>query len=177
MEGFGVGTLFLQMAYAGDRDGALALLDEERALLPGRSQPNSLGSWWMLALVIEGLVILGEHSQAAQLYPLARELIDTGAVVLWPIFRFPHSIAGVAAAAARQWDAAIGHFQIAMQQARSFPDILEQADIRRFHSMMLLDRAAPGDRENAQTLLDEALESYTQIGMPRHIEMTQALLG
>jgi hypothetical protein len=43
--------------------------------------------------------------------------------------------------------------------------------------MMLLDRAAPGDREKAQTLLDEALESYTQIGMPRHIEMTQALLG
>ena len=28
----------------------------------------------MLALVIEGLVILGEQAQAAQLYPLAREL-------------------------------------------------------------------------------------------------------
>jgi len=42
--------------------------------------------------------------------------------------------------------------------------------------MMLIDRAAPGDREKAQTLLGEALESYTQIGMPRHIEMTQKLL-
>jgi hypothetical protein len=43
--------------------------------------------------------------------------------------------------------------------------------------MMLLDRASAGDREKAKTLLSEALETYTQIGMPRHIEMTRALLG
>ena len=43
--------------------------------------------------------------------------------------------------------------------------------------MMLRDRAAAGDRENAQTLLNEALETYTQIGMPRHIQMIQTLLG
>ncbi len=42
--------------------------------------------------------------------------------------------------------------------------------------MMLLDRAAAGDREMTQTLLGEALESYTQIGMPRHIEMVRTLL-
>jgi len=63
-----------------------------------------------------------------------------------------------------------------MQQAESFPFRLEQADIRRFHAMMLIDRAAPGDSEKAQTLLREALESYERIGMPRHIEMAQALL-
>jgi tetratricopeptide (TPR) repeat protein len=178
MEGFGVGTLFLQMAYAGDRDGALAILDEKRALLPRSGQPNSIGSWWMLALVIEGLVMLGEQSQAAQLYPLARELIGTGAVVVhWPILRFTHTIAGIAAAAARQWEAAEDHFRIAMQQAEAVPQRLEQAEIRRFHAMMLIDRAAPGDREKAQTLLREALESYAQIGMPRHIEMARALLN
>ena len=97
--------------------------------------------------------------------------------MLWPIFRFTQTIAGIAAAAARQWEAAEEHFQIAMQQAESFPHLLEQAEIRRFHAMMLIDRAAPGDREKAQTLLSEALETYTQIGMPRHIEMTQALLA
>jgi hypothetical protein len=43
--------------------------------------------------------------------------------------------------------------------------------------MMLIDRAAKGDREKAQTLLSEALESYAQIGMPRHVEMIQALLA
>jgi tetratricopeptide (TPR) repeat protein len=177
VEGIGVGTLFLQMAYAGDCDRALAILDEKRAFLPRSGQPNSLGSWWMLALVIEGFVMLGEQSQAGPLYPLARGLLDTGAVALLPISRFTQTIAGIAAAAARQWEAAEEHFQIAMQQAKSFPNVLEQAEIRRFHAMMLIYRAAPSDREKAQTLLREALETYTGIGMPRHIEMTQTLLA
>jgi hypothetical protein len=119
---------------------------------------------------------VGEQARAGQLYPLARELIGTGAMVLWPIFRFTQTVAGIAAAAARQWEAAEEHFRIAMQQAKSFPNILEQAEIRRFHAMMLIDRAAPRNSEKAQTLLREALETYTQIGMPRHIEMARALV-
>jgi len=43
--------------------------------------------------------------------------------------------------------------------------------------MMLIDRSAVGDREKAQTLLSKALESYSRIGMPRHVEMTQTLLA
>jgi len=177
IEGSGQGTLFRQMAYTGNRDGALAILDEKRALLPRSGQPNSFGSWSMLALVIEGLVMLGERSQAAQLYSLARELVGTGAVTLSGISRFTQTIAGLAAAAAHHWEAAETHFQIALQQAESFPYRLEQAEIRRFHAMMLIDRAAPGDREKAQTLLREALESYQRIGMPRHVDLTQTLLA
>jgi tetratricopeptide (TPR) repeat protein len=176
MEGLGVGTLFRQVAYAGDRDGALAILDEKRALLPGSGQPNTAGSWLMLALVIEGLVMLGEDSQAGQLYPLVCELLGIGPVVLWPIFRLTHTIVGVAAAAAHQWDAAEEHFQIAMRQAESFPNLLEQAEIRRFNAMLLMNRAARGDREKAQPLLREALETYTTIGMPRHREITESLI-
>jgi hypothetical protein len=177
MEGLGVGTLFRQLAYQGDRDGALAILDEKRALLPRGGQTNTAGSWLMLALVIEGLVMLGEHSPAGQLYPLVCELVGFGPVALWPIFRLTHTIVGIAAGSARQWEAAEGHFRIAMQQAESFPNLLEQAEIRRFHAMMLIDRAAPADRKTAQRLLSEALETYTQIRMPRHVEMAQTLLG
>ncbi len=61
MEGFGVGTLFRQLTYAGGRDGTLRILDEKHTLLPRSGQPNTAGSWLMLALVIEGLVMLGEH--------------------------------------------------------------------------------------------------------------------
>jgi predicted ATPase len=174
--GLGVGTLFRQMAYAGDRAGAFGILEGSLALLPVIGHQNIRGSWWMLALVIEGLVVLGEQSKAAPFYPLARELIGTGAVVLWPVFRFTQAIAGIAAYAAHQWQAAEEHFQIAMQQAESYPYLLEQAEIRRFHAMMLQDRGAPDDREKAQMLLREAMKSYTQIGMPRHVEMTQSLL-
>jgi hypothetical protein len=164
------------MSYAGDRDAALAIFAENRTWLPHSGQHNTRGSWLMLALVIEGLVMLSEQSRAAQLYPLARELIGTGAVALWLNFRFTQTIAGIAAAAARQWEAAEGHFHIALQQAESFPHRLEQAEIRRFHAIMLLDRAAPGDREKTRTLLSEELETYAHIGMPRHVEMTQTLL-
>jgi tetratricopeptide (TPR) repeat protein len=130
----------------------------------------------MLAPMIEGLAILGEQAQAAQLYPLARELVGTGAVALWPMFRFTQTIAGIAAAAAHQWEAAEDHFQTALQQTESVPHRLEQAEIRRFHAMMLMDRAALCDREEARKLLGEALETYTRIGMPRHIEITRTLL-
>ena len=43
--------------------------------------------------------------------------------------------------------------------------------------MMLIDRSAAGDREKAPTLLNQALQSYERIGMPRHVEMTQTLLA
>jgi tetratricopeptide (TPR) repeat protein len=177
IRGFGAGTLFRQKAYAGNRDGACAILREKHGWLPVSGQPNPLGAWPMLALVIEGLTILGEHSQAGQLYPLARELIGTGTVVLWPTFRFTDTVAGIAASGARQWSVAEEHFQIAMRHAESFPLRLEQAEIRRFHAMMLLSRSASGDRKTARSLLDEARERYTQIGMPRHVEMIRTLLG
>jgi len=174
-EGLGEGTLFRQMAYSGDRDGALALLEKHRGSLPVSGRENVRGSWLMLGLVVEGLSMLGEQAQAGQLYPLVRELIDTGAVVGWPIPRYTQTIAGLAAAGAHDWEAAEEHFQIARRQADSFPDRLEQAEIRRFHAMMLRDRAHRGDREKAQTLLDEAVKTFRHIGMPRHIEMAQVL--
>ena len=177
VRGYGTGMLFRQLAYAGDRDGALAILDQKRTWLPHSGRHNIRSSWFMLALVIEGLAMLGEQGQATELYPLVSDLLETGAVALWPIHRFTRTIAGIAAAAARQWEAAEEHFQIAMQQAEAFPDRLEQTDIRRFHAMMLIEGAAPGDREKAQTLLRAALETYAQIGMPRHIEMAQTLIA
>jgi hypothetical protein len=69
IEGYSVGTLFRQLAYAGDRNGAFAVLDENRALLPLSGQSNTTDSWFMLWLVIEGLVMLGEYSEAGELYP------------------------------------------------------------------------------------------------------------
>jgi len=84
----GVGTAFRQMAYLGDRTGAFAILEEKRKLFPVTRKPNMRGSWLLLGLVVEGLVVLGEERQAIQLYPLTRELVDTGG---WYFGRFPSS--------------------------------------------------------------------------------------
>jgi hypothetical protein len=48
---------------------------------------------------------------------------------------------------------AIEHFSIVLQQGQSFPNQIEEADIRRFYGMTLLDRGALGDRKAAQELL------------------------
>ncbi|MGC2755318.1 ATP-binding protein, partial [Candidatus Binatus sp.] len=176
IQGFGEGALFRQMAYSGDRNGGLALLEKHRGSLPVSGRENIRGAWWMLLMVVEGLFMLGEHAPAGQLYPLVCELIDTGAVVAWPIPRYIQTIAGLAAAGTHQWETAEHHFHVAKRQADFFPDLPEQAEICRFHAMMLMDRGAQGDRKTAQTLIGEALETYARIGMPRHIEMTQALL-
>lgn len=120
--------------------------------------------------------MLGEQSQAGELYPLARKLIGTGAVLMWPLCRFTQTTAGIAAAAGQQWDISENHFRIALAQAQSVPYRLEEAEIRRFHAMMLLDRAAPGDHERARTLVGEALDLYTRIGMRRHTELINNLL-
>jgi tetratricopeptide (TPR) repeat protein len=171
-----VGLRFRLRAYSGDREGALALLNEHHEMFAPMGRANTYGAWALALLTIEGLAVLDERDRAAALYPLVRELIATGAICMVFISRFSQNAAGIAAAAARHWDAAEEHFRIALQQAESFPNQLEQAETRRFHAMMLLDRAASGDNETARTLLGEALETYRCIGMRRHIELTQALI-
>jgi tetratricopeptide (TPR) repeat protein len=168
---------FRLMAYSGDRAGALALMNGHREMIARGGETNIYGSWMLLLAVIEGLFVLGEREQAAVLYRDVSELINTGTIFVQILSRFPRTVAGISAAAARNWNAAEEHFRIGLEQAAALPNQLEQTDIRRFHAMMLLDRAATGDREKAQMLLNEALHSYQRIGMPRHVEMTQALLG
>jgi hypothetical protein len=49
-----------------------------------------------------------------------------------PIFCLTQTLAGIAAAAAHEWEAAEEHFQTALQQAECFPNRLEQADTSLF---------------------------------------------
>jgi tetratricopeptide (TPR) repeat protein/uncharacterized membrane protein len=167
---------FRLMAYSGDREGALALLSGHREMVAREGKTNIYGSWMLLLAAIEGLFVLGEREQAAVLYRDVCDLINTGTIFVQILSRFPRTIAGISAAAARSWNVAEEHFRVGMEQAEALPNQLEQTEIRRFHAIMLLDRAAIGDREKARMLLNEALHSYERIGMPRHIEMTQTLL-
>jgi len=176
-EGFGVGMLFRQKAYLGDRDGAMALLKEIRAKLPELGAPNTVGKWSLLLLVIEGLLALGDKAEVAELYPLAREATATGAICIELISRFPLVMMAAAAGCAHQWDAGEQGFALAMRQAESFPHLVEQFEIRRFHGQMLLERGTAGDRDRAHTMLAAAREGYERIGMAQHARMAGELLG
>jgi class 3 adenylate cyclase/tetratricopeptide (TPR) repeat protein len=168
--------LFLSKAYAGDKDAALAMLEERRHNLPRPGQANTDGAWFMLQAVVEGLAVLAEGHEAAKLYPLVLECFDTDDVIRWPDARLLQSVAGMAAAAGRQWERAERHYQAALRQAHELPIVMEQPEVRRWYARMLIDRDAPGDRDKARELLTEAIAMYRRIGMPKHVEMTEALL-
>jgi len=55
--------------------------------------------------------------------------------------------------------------------------VLAQPETRRWYARMLIDRDAPGDRDKARELLTEAIEMYRRVGMPRHVEIAEALLA
>jgi len=174
--GFDWGALFLVKAYVGDRDSALAMLGQSQGRLPRSGRANTLGSWEMLSAAVEGLAVLGEREKAAKLYPLVLEAVDTGAVVSW-YASLLHAVAGMAAAAGEHWEKAEEHYQTALRQAHEIPVVIGQPEVRRWYARMLIDRDAPGDREKARELLTEAVAMYRRIGMPKHVEMAEALLG
>ena len=131
----------------------------------------------MLLGVVEGLAVLGERQAAGELYPLALEALETGTIVSWDGRRLLQTVAGIAAAAGGQWDQAEGHYQTALRQAHEIPFRSEQPEVRRWYAQMLLERAGPGDRDKARGMLEEAIDSYREIGMPKHVEMAESLLG
>ena len=171
------GYLSLFKAYAGDSNGALAMLENERQNLPRSGQPNTMGAWTMLLAAIEGLAVLNEREEAAKLYPLVAETIDTRALLIEFGVGLLQTVAGMAAAAGSQWERAEEHYQTALRQAHELPHRLGQAEVRRWYARMLIDRDGPGDREKARELLTEAIAMYRRIGMPKHVEMAEALLG
>ncbi len=102
--------------------------------------------------------------------PLATRAPDVAAAEMPSPTRTPTSAAG------DQWDIAERHFETALRQAHDIPSKLAQPETRRWDAWMLLDRDAPGDRDRACTLLNEAIELYRTIGMPKHVEMAERML-
>ena len=172
-----IGILFRQRAYLGDRTRALGLLDDVRSVVPCAGRPNTLGAWNLLMMMIEGLTVLGERQRVAELHALVPEFLATGVVWMWSGPRLAHSAAGLAAAAASDWEGAERHFATASQQADSLQQRLEQVEILRFRAMMLLDRGGSGDRTAARSLLEEASGAYARFEMQRHRELTERLLA
>jgi hypothetical protein len=69
------------------------------------------------------------------------------------------------------------HCETALRQAHEIPVVIQQPEVRRWYARMLIDRDAPGDRDKARQILTEAVTMYRQIGMPKHVETAEELLG
>ena len=171
--GYNWSISFLCECLVDHKEAALALLEERRSHLPRTGRPSTSGAWTMLFGVIEGLAVLREREAAAELYTLALEATQTGAVISWMPCFLLQTIAGIAAAAWGQWEEAETHYKTALTQAHEVPFRGQQPEVRRWYAQILLDRNAPGDRDKARTLLGEAVEMYQTIGMPQHLEMAE----
>ena len=123
----------------------------------------------------ESLAQMGREDEAAELYPLVQTMLERGNVVCCAL-GLVEKAAGIAAAAGEQWQQAEAHFETALRLADELPHRLEQPEVRRWYARMLLYRNGSGDRERARSLLDEALAGYKELGMPKHVEMTEELL-
>jgi tetratricopeptide (TPR) repeat protein len=178
LNGWNRGLLFEYLAYTGDHAAALALLEEaEDNRLPVAGRPNAWGRWMMLVSVIEGLYVMGEQDRAAGFYDLVVECLARTRTVCPNYYdgRLPERAAGIAATAGRRWDDAERHFRAALRQATDLPHFPEQAHTRRFFAAILLERDRSGDRATAASLITEARDLYTRMGMPKHAAMVGAL--
>ncbi|CAN5786475.1 hypothetical protein BH23GEM9_BH23GEM9_36290 [soil metagenome] len=166
--GFGWGMEFLCESEAGRREAALALLEGEGHELPRPGRLNTIGAWSALLKVVEGLVLLGEQEKAAALYPRMVEAIATGSVVAFDGSHLLETVAGMAAAAGRDWGTAESHFESALRQAETIPFASEQAEARYWYACMRLERGAEGDQAAAHGLLEAAIGRYASMGADRH---------
>jgi tetratricopeptide (TPR) repeat protein len=171
-EGSALGALVQYEAYLGERT-HLAESLEKLHVLKRRSEPPAIGVWLLLLGVVEALAVLEERREAARLYPLVAEGLATGTLVAGVPPALLEKRAGMAAAAAEDWERAEQHFEAALEQARSIPHRLELPEVARWHAAMLLDRGGAGDRERAARMMDEAISEYHRIGMPRHVELVE----
>ncbi|MDP9325921.1 MAG: AAA family ATPase, partial [Candidatus Dormibacteraeota bacterium] len=103
------GLLGHDLAHQGKNDDARALFRSVMVELPQLGKPAPLGAWGLLMLTFEALTLLGEDEEAHQLYPITLEAIAMGVLTVYG--RSTHLVAGIAAAAGRDWDAAEMHFR------------------------------------------------------------------
>lgn len=172
--GWGLGSLFVLQAQTRPGD-ARALLSEIRDSLPRPGESATVGRWMLALFFAEGLTALGMKEEASRLYPTVRTVLEAGTVLRFD-GRPVHCVAGIAAAAGRDWHRAEDHFRSALKQLAPFPDAFERHEVNRFYAQMLVERDDPGDRDAALEMLHAARNGYARMGAPRHEEMVVDLL-
>ena len=76
----------------------------------------------------------------------------------------------------RRWEDAERHFEDAIRTNAQLGDQPWLAHTRAQYAAVLIDRDAQGDRDKAFRLLTEAIATYRQVGMPKHLEMAERML-
>lgn len=89
--------------------------------------------------------------------------------------RLPERAAGIAATAGRRWDDAETHFRTALRQAAELSTCPRPPTTVASSPPCCSSATAPGDKAEAEALIDDARDLYRTMGMPKHAAMIEAL--
>jgi hypothetical protein len=143
--------------------------------LPEAGRAMASGAVQLLEGSIEALVVAGYDEEAAGLYPVIRDFVDSGLGLLAFTYGLHERFAGMAAAAGRDWRNAEAHYEKALTLAKDLPHRVDQARVRYWYARMLLDRSEPGDCDRAQSLLDDARKLSEEMGLRGLIDSIDGL--
>lgn len=176
-EGWSEGVRFLHLATAGRVEEAAEVYRGWGGRLPPVDGPITFGPWSMALYAVDVMALLGRREEAARLGPYADRALAEGTLLrvfdALPIA----AVAALAAAAAGRWDEAEARFAEALQLAGTLPLRISVPEVRRLHAYALLEWGEPGEHDRGRRLLEEAVAGYRDLGMPRHLELTEALLA
>ena len=159
-----VGYWLSGKANLGDSD-ILEQYRKYQTYVPQPGEAMTAGTVVFLKGSIEALILAGEKDEAAKLYPLIAEFVDSKLGLFEFTFGLHERFAGMAAAAAEDWDNAVRHFEHSLKLADELPHRVDQARVRYWYARMLLDRAQSGDKDRALALLAETRCLSEEMGM------------
>jgi len=145
---------------------AIDLLTGHENLLPRPGWPAAIGSWKLLLSAVESLATLGEVDRVASMHHLVvHAMTTTGAVMPLGSTTLFSRIAGISAAAARQWEEATAHFERAWEECHRIPNLVERPFVLWWWAWMLRQRGAASDVGRAGTRLAEARARFRELGI------------
>jgi DNA-binding winged helix-turn-helix (wHTH) protein/tetratricopeptide (TPR) repeat protein len=162
-------------AFSGDANGAHALLRDA----PSPPTPGTPVS----CLILDGMVaaaqvylLLGEPARAAALYPGLCAAAARGAVYASVSYPLLQRVLGTIAARNHWCRRADRHYTAALRQAEQLRARNELAQTAHAYAEMLLRDSAAARRATGRALAARALDLYSDMGMPRHVERVRDLL-
>jgi eukaryotic-like serine/threonine-protein kinase len=160
----------------GERDKARERLD---AIARGGFDAIRRDGNWLTAMATLSMVcnFLEDRGAAAALYEMYRPYADHLTPVLtgYVCFGSNHTFAGCFAQAAGQLDAAVEHYERALEVNEAIGAAFILARVCTYNARARLARAAPGDRERATELVEMGLEGARAIGLPKEVERLLAI--
>jgi hypothetical protein len=150
-----------------------AKIDELRDVA---APPFAMGTRTMLLTAGEAAALLGLRDVATALYPAILRQVDTVAMSAFD-WTTSQRIAGMVAAAIGEWDSADEHLRLALDQARSLPNRIDEPMIHFARAKMLVERGDAADRSVAEELLRTAVAGCRANGATGRERLAAQLLS